>query len=80
LRYARPRSRQEVKGKRQNNNDASRTVLDRRTFSFAFFLQILVLGEGFEPSQSLSPPGLQPGAINHSTTPALYRARLNLRD
>ena len=38
--------------------------------------QILVLGEGFEPSQSLSPPGLQPGAINHSTTPALHRTRL----
>ena len=45
-------------------------------FSFALCLQILVLGEGFEPSQSLSPPGLQPGAINHSTTPALHRTRL----
>ncbi len=27
-------------------------------------------GVGFEPTYGVSRPGLQPGAINHSTTPA----------
>jgi hypothetical protein len=33
---------------------------------------LVVLGVGFEPTKGRSPPGLQPGAINLSTTPARY--------
>ncbi len=30
----------------------------------------MMQGVGFEPTYGVSRPGLQPGAINHSTTPA----------
>lgn len=28
----------------------------------------MVQGVGFEPTKDVTPPGLQPGAISHSTT------------
>src|SRR5215210_8029021 len=38
--------------------------------SFCLHPSELVQGVGFEPTYGLRRPGLQPGAINHSTTPA----------
>lgn len=37
----------------------------------------MVQGVGFEPTKDFTPPGLQPGAINHSTTPAVFYRLLN---
>ena len=37
-------------------------------------------GVGFEPTYGVSRPGLQPGAINHSTTPAeIYDFEVKVR-
>ena len=41
----------------------------------AFILKNLVQGVGFEPTYGFRRPGLQPGAINHSTTPANVKLR-----
>ena len=43
--------------------------------SFLVQRLMLVQGVGFEPTYGFRRPGLQPGAINHSTTPADVKTR-----
>src|SRR5215210_5319848 len=43
--------------------------------SFCLHPSELVQGVGFEPTYGFRRPGLQPGAINHSTTPADVKTR-----